>query len=251
VDSEQILTVGNTVLARREVDDIDGPDGLNLIQGTLAYVGDYSYFGFSSPIEGSRYRFEAMPTTGSLNFVSFLADYRKYFFANPLTFAVRGLHLGRYFGDSENPRLDNMNIGFETLVRGYGVTSFNSSECSFDPQSPYGCPEFNRLLGSKMAVFNAEIRLPVFGVRGYGLVNFPALPMELSWFLDGGVAWTADDKPVIKLVARSSERIPIFSTGLSARINLLGVLPFHFYYAYPFQRPDQGWQFGFLLAPGW
>jgi hypothetical protein len=51
--------------------------------------------------------------------------------------------------------------------------------------------------------------------------------------------------------ASSSERVPVFSTGVSARFNLLGFLILESYYAYPFQRPEKGWHWGFSLAPGW
>jgi hypothetical protein len=45
--------------------------------------------------------------------------------------------------------------------------------------------------------------------------------------------------------------VPVFSTGVSARMNVLGYLVFEAYYAYPFQRPEKGAHFGFVLSPGW
>ena len=48
-----------------------------------------------------------------------------------------------------------------------------------------------------------------------------------------------------------AERVPVFSTGLSARINVLGYLIFETYLAKPFQRPMKDWVWGFQLAPGW
>jgi hypothetical protein len=47
------------------------------------------------------------------------------------------------------------------------------------------------------------------------------------------------------------DRKPVVSTGLSARMNILGYVIFEAYYAYPFQRPDKGAHFGFQLMPGW
>jgi hypothetical protein len=43
----------------------------------------------------------------------------------------------------------------------------------------------------------------------------------------------------------------VVSAGLSTRLNLLGYAVLEIYYAYPFQRPEKGWHFGFNLAPGW
>ena len=39
---------------------------LDLIQGSFALVGDNSYFGFTSPVRGGRYRLEVEPTFGTL-----------------------------------------------------------------------------------------------------------------------------------------------------------------------------------------
>jgi hypothetical protein len=48
-----------------------------------------------------------------------------------------------------------------------------------------------------------------------------------------------------------TDRIPVFSAGLSARINFLGYMIFEAYLAHPFQRPGKSWVTGFQLAPGW
>jgi hypothetical protein len=43
----------------------------------------------------------------------------------------------------------------------------------------------------------------------------------------------------------------VVASGVSARMNILGILIFEAYYAYPWQRPLKGWHWGFQLAPGW
>jgi hypothetical protein len=45
--------------------------------------------------------------------------------------------------------------------------------------------------------------------------------------------------------------VPVVSAGLSARVLLGGFAVLHFYYAKPFQRPDEDWVTGFIIAPGW
>ena len=47
------------------------------------------------------------------------------------------------------------------------------------------------------------------------------------------------------------KRVPVFSAGISARMNILGYMVLEAYYAYPFQRPQKGAHFGFVLSPGW
>lgn len=250
VDAQRVFVAGGSQITSPQDVDFEAPDPVNLVQASAAYVGDYSFYGFTSPVRGSRYRLEVEPTVGTLNYITVLADYRKYFFMQPFSLGFRLLHTGRYFGDSESSRLSPLFLGFQTFVRGYDVNSFNFAECT-ETDNPNACPEFDRLIGSRIGVFNAEFRIPLLGVEQYGLINFPFLPTELAFFFDAGIAWTQDNSPTLRFARESTERIPVFSTGAAARISLFGALPLQFYYAYPFQRPNKGWQFGLLLAPGW
>ncbi len=249
IESEKIWTVGG-IIVDEEQKDLDAPEALNLFQPTLAYVGDYSFFGFTSPVNGKRFRFEIEPTMGSLGYVTAIADYRRYFFWNPFTFALRAFHVGRYLKDSENNRLTPLFIGHETFVRGYSLRSTNLSKMP-EATDPYASPEFDRLVGSKIGVVNAELRVPLLGSDQFGILNFPYLPTEIACFLDAGIAWTEHEKPFLKLEKRSVRRVPVFSTGLAARFNLFGYFIVQGYYAYPFQRSGTGGHFGFVIAPGW
>jgi WD40 repeat protein len=248
LEADHAVTVGN-YLVNSYTETLDSPPSLNIFQTDLAYVGDYSFMAFTSPVDGSRYRFEIQPSIGSLKFYSLTADVRKYFFFSPFTLAFRALHYGRYGEDSEDNRLYPLSIGYETLVRGYDLNSISQSECSGDGLN--GCPVFDRLIGSRIAVFNMEFRVPLFGNEQFGLINFPYLPTELSLFLDGGVAWSSASQPVFDITSRSNERIPVFSAGVAARFNLFGYIIGQIYYADAFQRPDNRYQFGFVISPGW
>ena len=223
-------------------------------QASAALVGDASYSAFTGPIQGSRYRFEVTPTVGTLTFTTALADYRQYLFARPITFAFRGLHYGRYGKSADDTTaMWPLFLGEESLMRGYSVGSFDQSECGVPAvASISGCPAFDRLLGSKLAVASFEIRIPVFGVPEYGLFNVPFLPLTLAPFVDAGIAWQGGqslslDSPTTDPNARS----PVVSAGLSARFNVLGYAILEAYYAKPFQRPGRGWVWGFQLVPGW
>jgi Tol biopolymer transport system component len=246
--AEDIRALNGNIIDRRTYT-MSAPSPLSLVQGTLAYVGDFSYFGYTSPVEGRRFRFELQPTMGSLFYISALADFRQYFLISPLTVAFHFMQYGRYFRDSESDRLSSIFIGDENWVRGYSYYSFDLSQCTTEDFSK--CPEFDRLLGSRIGVFNAELRLPLFGGDQFGLINFPYLPTELVGFFDGGVAWNRTDTPKPEIVRKTLDRVPVFSAGAAARFNVFGILVLQIYYAYPFQRTDKSWQWGFLFAPGW
>ncbi|MGH9361284.1 MAG: BamA/TamA family outer membrane protein, partial [Thermoanaerobaculia bacterium] len=139
----------------------------------------------------------------------------------------------------------------DTLVHGYRLGSIDFDECTVVPDDPTACPEFDRLIGSRLAVANVELRVPVFGTRDFGLVDLPWLPTELAAFVDAGVAWTADERPKVKFVESSAERIPVVSAGLTARVLLGGFAVLEFYYAVPFQRPKEERVTGFVISPGW
>lgn len=235
----------------RETQAFDAPDPLNLFNFSLAYVQDSSIPALTGPIGGQRMRFEVSPTTGSLNFVSTLSDYRRYFFLRPFTLAFRGLHSGRYGEDANSDRLSPNFVGFESLIRGYNYASFEPSECTPSPDGDNSCIEINRLSGSSMAISNLELRLPLLGPDEFAVFSSRKLPTTLTTFFDGGVSWTPNDLPVMKWDTNSTERVPVFSTGASVRVNILGYLIAELYYAVPFQRPEKGGYFGFHFSPGW
>ena len=244
------IVLSGQVLDRQEIDLAD-PEAVNLAQASLAFVQDNSVFGFAAPVDGSRMRLEAEANVGTLDFVNGLADARQYIFLQPLTLAFRGLHYGRYGADAESDRLTPLFLGHGTFVRGYTIGSFDGDECTEVPGEPETCPEFERLVGSRIAVANAELRIPLLGTQQFGLIDFPYLPTELAFFADAGIAWTSDESPSFELTEQSIERIPVFSAGAAVRVNLLGRMVLELYYAYPFQRPDASGQFGFQIAPGW
>jgi hypothetical protein len=233
---------------------VPAPPSIAFGQASVALVGDYSFTGFTSPVAGGRYRFEVSPAIGQLNFTTLLGDYRRYYFAQPVTFAFRGLYYGRFGQDADNPqKLTPLYLGQETLIRGYDANNFGPNECTpvNNAATQSGCAEIDRLLGSKIGVMNAEMRFPLFGVREFGLINFPFLPTDIAPFFDAGVAWAKGDPPTFEFNRNTAKRVPVFSTGISARMNVLGYLVFETYYAYPFQRPQKGGHFGFVLSPGW
>jgi Tol biopolymer transport system component len=219
---------------------------LNLGVSSAAYVFDTSVFGATSPVQGQRYRFEASPTFGTLNFTGLLADYRRYFMpASFYTLAVRVMEYGRYGRDSEDHRLYPLYIGYPGLVRGYDTSSIDSSECTSDVGT--GCEVIDRLLGSRMLIGNLELRFPL--LRPFGVSNnmYGPLPVEVALFVDSGTAWYKGERPSI--IGGSREGVT--SLGVAFRANLFGFAVGEFDFARPLQRPGRGWVFGFNLMPGW
>ncbi len=221
------------------------PAGLTLFEGSAALVYDNAVLGATSPVVGQRYRLEATPFLGSLQFFSGLADYRKYIYiARPFTLAGRILHYGRYGADAEDPRLQPLFLGYDGLVRGYRVGSFNANECV--PTTGSSCPVFDRLVGSRIMVGNLELRFPLFGALGLGGGYYGAFPLELAFFGDAGVAWDSQHKAWFL----GGDRKPVYSAGAALRANLLGFAVLELDAVHPFDRPGKGLLWQVALIPG-
>jgi hypothetical protein len=248
LEVDSIVQIGPLVRERRV--SLPAAPALNFTTATAAVVFDNSFFGFTSPVAGGRYRFEVTPYTGTLTFTTALADYRRYFFFKPFTLAFRAAHFGRYGGGAESDRLQPLYVGQSYLVRGYDVESFDARECSVVPGNPSSCPEFDRLLGSRIALANVELRIPLLGTPQLGLVPSP-LPVEVAPFLDAGAAWSRGQPVTWQFERNSSGRVPVLSTGISARVNLFGFAVAEFFWVKPYQRPLKSPYWGFQLVPGW
>ena len=224
--------------------DLPTADAIHLAEASAALVYDTSRFGVASPILGRRSRYQITPWLGSLNITNVLLDYRQYFMPfQPYTFAFRGMHIGRYGSDAEDERLGALYLGFPHLVRGYAIDSFDVSEC--EPGPAGSCEAFDRLVGSRLAVGNFEVRFPLVGAFT-GSLDYGPLPAEGFVFADVGLAWTKDQDP--ELTGGSRELVK--SAGAGVRLNVLGFLIVELHAARPFDRPGQGWFFGFNLMPG-
>jgi hypothetical protein len=219
-------------------------DPLILGTSSVAFVSDTSSFGATSPVFGERYRLEAAPTFGTLNFTSVLGDYRRYIMPVPLyTVAGRLLHYGRYGGGSSDPRLYPLYLGQPTLVRGYDVGSFSANECV--PNAVSGCPVFDRLLGNRLLVGNVEFRFPLLRPFKPARQSYGFLPVEAAVFADGGVAWHTPQS-----TTSLSGADGVASVGATFRVNLFGSAVLQFDIVRPLQRPRAGVVYQFNLTPG-
>lgn len=224
-----------------EVSDIDAPSDVNLAEAAAAFVHDTSLLGPTSPILGSRYRFEGGASLGTLRFWNSIVDYRHYFMPKrPFTIAVRGMHFGRYGRDADDFRLTNLFLGFPNLVRGYQSGSFTAEECAAG-----GCEVFDNLLGSKLLVGNVEFRFPLIGTLTGEPWTGP-IPIELALFGDAGVAWTRQDEPDFF----GGTREPVASAGIALRVALQRFLVVELDFVHPFDRPEKGWLFEFNFKQG-
>jgi len=101
------------------------------------------------------------------------------------------------------------------------------------------------MFGSRILVFNGEVRLPAGALKS-GRLDYGPVPVELFGFYDAGVAWTQAERPTFA----NGNRDWIASAGIGARVNVFGYVIAEFNLARPLVRPVTGWQFVFNLRPG-
>ncbi len=223
---------------------VDGPEPYYVGRSHVAFVGDDSNFGITGPLDGYRYRFQVEKMFAEYDLTATLFDYRKYFFFKPLSFAFRGLHYARYGKDRE--RLYPLYAGDRYFVRGYSYNSLDNNDSEQDILT------ITNLLGSKMSVFNAEVRLPFSGPRQLTMIQSKYFFSTLVGFFDAGFALNEWKQFEFSLNATEDTRTPVLSAGLALRINLFGYAILEPYVAVPFQLEKKPYSFGlFIRGVGW
>lgn len=245
-----------------------------IYQAYAAFVGDNSYFGVASPLDGFRYRLQAEYDFGTYHFFAPTVDLREYLRLSPVTFAARFMGYGRFGGvDGLYP----LYIGYPFYIRGYEAQTFYNST----NKTPTNGFTIDQLSGERMAIANFEVRLPFSGPEKLSQVKSKFFFTELNLFFDAGLAWNAGNQikfqsspdligytpakdsqgneildkngnPVLNPVYNSNQRVPALSAGVSMRINLFGYFVLEPYLAWPINRTDISKPvFGLGFTPGW
>jgi outer membrane protein assembly factor BamA len=208
---------------------------INYVTPSVAFVSDNSLFGTTGPVLGRRMRFQASQSVGGLTFSDFLVDYRRYdpIIFNTLTFATRFLS-SVSVGPDETffPKY----IGRPDFIRGYDRANFNFVDCtSIIGAGQTQCANA-QLAGSRVAVFNAELRFPIIRRFDVGS-NFGLPPLDGLLFYDAGLAWSKGQTPHLGSAPANTNpdfnRYPLASYGAGLRVNLFNLAILRWDYARP------------------
>ena len=214
---------------------------------SVALVYDNSLFGWVAPFQGRRWRIQLSRALGGLDFFESLVDFRRYDrLAGPVNLATRFIYYGRSGPDAERYEIF---LGNTELIRGHTSGSYYGNECL--SQGNFLCPELDRLIGTRVAVFNTELRFPIL-TPGMSIAPRGFPPIEGALFFDAGVAW----RDGVDIVWRREPgdnpytiREPVSSVGASARMNLFGFMILRLDMAVPMRRPEIGTYWTLSLGP--
>jgi hypothetical protein len=219
---------------------------VNFLSPMLAYVSDNVLWGLTAPISGRRYRFQVSPTIGNYQWMSYLADYRRYdpILFNYLTLATRvtaDISVGR---DADTV---TKYLGYSDIIPGYDRNTFISTDQNCSGTSPAELSRCSPLLGSRLVYGGAELRFPLLRGGSIGGV-VPLPPIEGAVFYDVAGAWFGGQNMVwhrMRPTDPANARGLLTSHGYSLRINLFNYVILRWDYAIPSEAPRKGgfWQF--------
>jgi Tol biopolymer transport system component len=209
-----------------------------------AWVGDNSFFGMASPLEGYRWRVSVDQFMGGVNLLTTNADFRAYKWLKPVALAARFQHYAQHSDDLLDAFPVLVGNGQLGLIRGFDYSHLDENRERYDLS-------FLDLSGSKFFVTSFEVRLPFTGPQAIALLPSGGFFSEFAFFVDAGVAFDDYDQIGTTGDDPNAKSSPIVaSTGISLRVNLFGALIVEPYYAWPIQSGSRP-VFGFNLVPGW
>lgn len=197
---------------------------------SISFVHDNVLWGYTSPIEGTRYNLTAFSDPGIVksnqSFFSLTADYRKYFrfwFDNSFVFRISGgssfgANAQRFFvGGTENW----INRTFKTG----GIPISSASDFAFlTPALPLRGYDYAEQMGTKYGLVNLELRVPIirYLLTG-GLPLFFQNILGVA-FVDAGSAW--DDTKKLKFIGTNEfgdtvTKDLLLGTGVGFRVYML------------------------------
>lgn len=219
------------------LDSIRYDSNLNYVDGQIAMVSDNTINGYTSPLMGRRFRLQVSPVLGSIRWLQSLLDYRRY---DPIVFNRLTLASRVYADVSMGPdeQLYPKYIARPDFVRGYDRNNSFNLNCPII-ESNSTCNAV-KLLGSRVAVGNVELRFPLLRSLELGFTSTALPPIDGLVFFDIGVAWSNGQKlywsPPLDYDV-STQRYPLKSYGAGVRLNLFNYAILRWDYAIPTDLP--------------
>ena len=221
---------------------------VSTILPTISYVHDSVLWGYTGPIDGSRYALSLLASpkyeTNSRDFRTVSADYRKYFMLNreySMAFRMSG---AASFGD--NPQrfflggIDNW-INYKTKNGGFRTNSIGDIFFS-EFVTPLRGARYYEAEGSRYLLANMEFRFPLIQFLGLGFPPIRLFNIRGVMFYDIGTAyfpgknWYSNDKWRATEVGEDGKRRfkdLVSGYGVGARV----------YFLYFLMRIDVAWNY--------
>ncbi len=212
---------------------------------SIAYVKDNTMWGYTSPIQGERYKISLFGNPGftdkKRSFYSITWDYRKYFrFFYDYSFAIK--FSGGYSGGA-NPQRFFLGGTESWINRTFATRDIPLSSAAdflfLTPAMPLRGYNYAEQLGTKYSLLNLELRMPL--IRYLVTGPLPILFRNIMGvaFLDVGSAWEKNKN--LKLFTKNAfdqtvTNDLLIGTGFGARIYFMFLWKFDVAWTYDLQN---------------
>jgi len=186
-------------ISRENLDYPDDPFQLRtVLVPQISYVYDTILWGYTAPINGTRYRVNAFGTPklggNGLEFVNLTGDYRTYLRLGrsySLAFRLAG---GGSFG--QNPQkfiIGGVSNWINRTFEGGYIPLENAEDYIFlQVGVPLRGYNYNAAIGSRYGIFNFEFRYPLFAFLQAGPLPIGLQSLAGAMFFDMGAAWNKE-----------------------------------------------------------
>ena len=187
-------------VTRENLDNIDEPtESATFLVPSLSYVKDNVLWGYTSPIEGSRYNISLYGNPGisdtKQSFYTLAWDYRKYyrfFFDNAFVIRLSGGYSG-----GANPQNFFLGGTESWINRNFANNDIPLSRASdfvfLTPALPLRGYDYSEQLGTKYSLLNLELRMPLIRYLLTGPLPLFFQNILGVGFLDAGTAWNENN----------------------------------------------------------
>ncbi|RMF58134.1 MAG: biopolymer transporter Tol, partial [Calditrichaeota bacterium] len=214
---------------------------VSTILPSLSYVHDSVLWGFTGPVDGSRYALSATISpkysSDSRDFRSFAVDYRKYFMLNrDYSFAFRITGGASYGNEPQRFFLGGIDNWINYKARG-GLRTDNIGDVFFSRFiTPLRGAFFYEKIGTRYALTNLEFRFPLIQFLGLGFPPIRLFNVRGVMFYDIGSAWNNTSKWRATTINENNQRVfkdLVSGYGIGARV----------YFLYFLLRIDVAWNY--------
>ncbi len=213
------------------LDNISVPsDKATYIVPSLSFVHDNVMWGYTSPIEGTRYKLSAFGNPGISNsnqsFYSLVWDYRTYmrfWFDNAFVMRLSGGYSG-----GANPQRFFLGGTDNWINRNFATNDIpveNASDFAFlTPAMPLRGYDYAEQIGSKYSLLNLELRMPLIRYLLTGPLPLFFQNILGTVFIDAGSAW--DDTKKLQFFTKDEfdnvvTKDLLIGTGIGLRVYML------------------------------
>ncbi len=232
------------------IGDVTNGSVFSLLAPSVGYVVDNALVGYNGPLSGRRIRVAVSPIFGGIQYWEGSVDYRRY---DPILFGF--LTVATRFNSVIRKGADEsrfpMYIGRPWSVRGYDRENAFASGCLPEIGGNLNACSASTLIGSRTALFNAELRFPIIRRLDLGVLPISLPPLDGLFFFDAGLAWNPGQKIAFTEPAgntRDLVRSPNASYGFGLRFNLFNIAPLRWDYAVPLADPQRRGYWVFSLG---